>query len=135
MTEAQCDTVAIVDDDDAVRHSLQLLLEATGHKVEAFASAVDFLSAQLESLACLILDHHMPDMVGLELAARLREAGNPIPIVLITASPSRDILTRAAELGIDRVLEKPLNEDELVDFIDHSMQLRRDQDSSNRSLT
>ncbi len=125
MTEAQRDTVAIIDDDHAVRHSLRLFLEVLGHKVEAFASTVEFLSAELGRMACVILDHHMPQMTGLELAARLREEGNPIPILLITGAPSPAVLTQAAELGVDRVLEKPPSEDEMLEFIHHSMLLGR----------
>ncbi len=125
MTEAQCDTIAIVDDDDAVRHSLQFFLEVIGHKVETFASALEFLGAELGKLACVILDHHMPHMTGLELARRLREEGNLIPILLLTGTPSRAVLMQAAELGVDRVLEKPPSEDELLDFIRHSMPLGR----------
>jgi CheY-like chemotaxis protein len=76
MTEAPRDTVGVVDDDGAVRHSFRLLLEVIGHKVEAFASAADFLKAELGRFVCLIVDHHMPDMTGLELAARLRAEGS-----------------------------------------------------------
>ena len=58
----------------------------------------------------------MPEMTGLELVERLRADGSGIPILLITGSPSPAIATRAAELGI-RVLEKPLTEDDMLDFI------------------
>lgn len=118
MAEAPHDTVAIVDDDEAVRHSLQLWLEVIGHKVETFASAAEFLKAGVEKLLCLIVDHHMPGMTGLHLAERLRTEGNTVPIMLTTGSPSRAIYARAAELGIDEVLEKPLDETLLLAFID-----------------
>lgn len=117
MTEANQRQVAIIDDDDAVRNSLQFLLEVVGYPVVAFASAAEFLEADAGNLACLILDQHMPNMTGLELAVRLRADGVDMPIMLITGSPSPDMVARAAELGIDRVLEKPPNEQELLDFI------------------
>ena len=60
-------TVAIVDDDAAVRDSLRLLLEVIGHPVQTFASAAEFLKAEQHHPVCLILDHHMPEMTGLEL--------------------------------------------------------------------
>ena len=117
MTEAERRRVAIVDDDDAVRNSLRFLLEVAGHLVETFASAADFLTAELQHFGCLILDHHMPHMTGLELAERLRADGARIPILLITGSPSPAIVARAAELGIERVLEKPLGDQDILDFI------------------
>lgn len=90
-TDVPRDTVAIVDNDHAVRHSLQFLLEVIGHKVETFASATEFLKAELAKFVCLIVDHHMPGMTGLELAARLRAEGSTIPFMLVTGSASRAI--------------------------------------------
>ncbi len=118
MAAASRDTVAIVDDDEAVRHSLRFLLEVVGYKVETFASVAEFLKAELGKLLCLIVDHHMPDMTGLELAEWLRGEGNTVPIMLVTGLPSRAIYARAAELGVDEVLEKPLDETLLLAFID-----------------
>ncbi len=118
MAEVDHRTVAIVDDDDAVRDSLRFLLEVIGHPVATFASAAEFLKAEMQRLACLILDHHMPEMTGLELAERMRADGAGIPIILITGAPSPAIVHRAAELGINRVLEKPATEEDLLDFID-----------------
>ena len=117
MLEVGQPTVAIVDDDAAVRDSLRFLLEVIGHPTKRFASAAEFLKAAIQRLTCLILDHHMPGMTGLELAERLRNDGAGIPILLITGSPSPAIVARAAELGIVRVLEKPATEDDLLDFV------------------
>ena len=117
MTEAEPRVVAIVDDDHAVRESLQFLLEVAGHSVKAFASAAEFLKAEMHYLRCLILDHHMPHMTGLDLAERLREAGVNIPILLVIGSPSPAIVARAAGFGIEKVLEKPLADKDLFDFI------------------
>src|SRR5215831_12388429 len=118
MDKAPCDTVAIVDDDEAVRHSLQLWLQAVGHKVETFASVAEFLKAEVGKLLCLIVDHHTSGMSGLELAEQLRAEGNTIPIMLTTGLPSRAIYARAAEVGVDEVLEKPFDEALLLTFID-----------------
>ena len=118
MAEVEQRRVAVVDDDQAVRDSLQFLLEIIGHPVETFASGAEFLTADRQHLACLILDHHMPEMTGLELAERLRAAGSGIPILLITGSPSSTTVARAAELGIKSVLAKPPTEEDLLDFID-----------------
>ena len=115
MVEVKKPTIAVVD--AAVRDSLRFLLEVIGHPAETFASAVDFLKAETQSLACLILDQHTPEMTGLGLAERLRADGAGIPILLITGSPSPSIVARAAELGIVRVLEKPATEEELLAFV------------------
>ena len=117
MSKADRGKVAIVDDDAGVRDSLRLLLEILGHPAETFESAAEFLKADLQNFPCLISDYNMPFMTGLELAETLRAGGISIPILLITASPSLDVLARAAELGIDRVLEKPTRDEDLLDFI------------------
>lgn len=117
MTDARPRTVAIVDDDDAVRDSLKFLLEVVGHTVETFGSAEQFLRSERQHLACLILDHHMPQITGLQLVEMLRARGAVPPVLLVTGSPSPAITARARELGVDRVLEKPPNEDELLEFV------------------
>lgn len=117
VTECEAKNVAIVDDDHAVLDSLRFLLEVVGHPVQTFASAAEFLSAEIRHFAGLILDHHMPHMTGLELAERLRAEGVAIPILLVTGSPTPDIVARATRLGIERVLEKPPLEEDVLDFI------------------
>ena len=110
--------VAVVDDDDAVRDSLSFLLEIAGYSVVAYSSAAQFLrDAPLGGLACLVVDQHMPDLTGLQLIARLRGQGLDLPVALITGSPSADLLRLAHELGVARVLEKPLDDDQLLEFI------------------
>jgi two-component system, LuxR family, response regulator FixJ len=116
MTEAEHRSVAIVDDDPAVLESFRFLLDAMGHTAQTFASAADFLQADLRPLDCLILDHHMPQMTGLELAENLRRRGADIPILLITTSPSPAIVARAAVLGC-KALEKPPSEKDIFAFI------------------
>jgi two-component system, LuxR family, response regulator FixJ len=109
--------VALVDDDLAVLESLRLLLELAGYTVAAYSSAAAFLDDHTADPACLISDHRMPRMTGLDLASRLRGEGFGTPILLITGSPSRAIIARAALLGID-VLEKPAHESDIMRFID-----------------
>ena len=118
MTDHPSGAVAIVDDDPAVLDSLKFLLEIAGHMVATYASAAEFLGDHARRPTCLILDQHMPHMTGLELAARLRRDGANVPVLLITGSPSATIVSRAAQLGIERVLEKPLDEANLLSFVD-----------------
>ena len=121
MADPNQHVVAIVDDDHAVRSSLSFLLEVIGHPVQAFASAAEFLKADIRRIGCLILDHHMPEMTGLHLAERLRAEGCLIPIMLVTGSPSPAIAARAGQLRIYKVLEKPPAEADLIEFIGSSL--------------
>jgi FixJ family two-component response regulator len=116
MSEASQRTIAIVDDDRAVRDSLRMLLEVMGYPAAIFESASEFLRSDMREVECLILDHHMPNMTGLELAERLRTDGSDMRILLTTASPSQAIFARAAAFDIN-VLEKPCDDDDLVEFI------------------
>jgi two-component system response regulator FixJ len=109
--------VGIVDDDHAVLDSLKFLLEVVGHRVATYLSAEAFLNDQASAPACLIVDQHMPRLTGLDLAEKLRDDGSSIPILLITGSPSPAIVARAALLGIVRVLEKPPEEHDLLEFV------------------
>jgi len=118
MTNGTPRAVTIVDDDDAVRASLQFLLEiVAGHVTEIFASAAEFLKSDLHHFGCLILDHHMPLMTGLELVERLRDLGVAIPTLLITGSITPNIVARAAQFGVGHVLEKPPAEEVLLQFV------------------
>jgi two-component system, LuxR family, response regulator FixJ len=114
-------TVGVVDDDDAVRDSLQFLLETAGYSVATYNSAAQFLNeATPADLACLVVDHHMPDLTGLQLVTRLRGLGVALPIALITGSPSPDLDRLAREAGVVRVMEKPLDDNVLLDFIERA---------------
>jgi two-component system, LuxR family, response regulator FixJ len=113
--------VAVVDDDDAVRDSLRFLLEAAGYGVLTFGSAGEFLSsADASRLACVLVDQHMPQVTGLELVARLRETWPELPVALMTGSPSAELTRRALELGVTDMLEKPLQEQGLLQFVAHA---------------
>lgn len=112
-------SVAVVDDDDAVRDSLRFLLEAAGFSVATFGSAAQFLNeASFDNLSCLVVDQHMPGQTGLQLINSLRSQGANLPVALITGSPSADLLRQASELGVARVLEKPLNDEVLLHFLE-----------------
>jgi two-component system, LuxR family, response regulator FixJ len=113
--------VAVVDDDDAVRESLQFLLETAGFSVATYHSASHFLNdATLADLICLVVDQHMPEQTGLQLVSRLRGQGATLPIALITGSSSPDLVRLARQLGVSQVMEKPLDDDLLLDFIEHA---------------
>jgi len=121
MADNDHGVVALVDDDAAVRDSLKFLIELAGYGVGTYESAMAFLEDRAARPACLILDQHMPQMTGLELAARLRAEDRGLPILLVTGAPSPAIVARAAQLGIVKVLEKPPIEDDLMNFIEGSL--------------
>ena len=118
MTQFKPGTIAIVDDDASVREGLRRFVEATGLQVKSFASAAAFLSSTPESFARLILDQHMPETTGLELAQRLRANGLHMPIMLLSGDLSPEVIRRAQVLGIEKVLEKPPRLKDLEAFVD-----------------
>lgn len=109
--------VTVIDDDLAVRESLRLMLEVAGYRVAVYGSAGAFLADRNAEPTCLILDHHMSPMTGLDLAARMRAEGANVPVLLITGRPSVSLLARAAQLGIEKVLEKPLSDGDILKFV------------------
>lgn len=113
-------TVAVVDDDQAVRESLRFLLETVGFDVDTFASVCDFLAAaQPDQPVFVLVDQHMPRVTGLDLLLRVRNRGMSCVIALMTGSPSPELSRRARELGAEVVLEKPLAEETLLRFLGH----------------
>lgn len=122
MQDVHRQNVAVVDDDDAVRDSLRFLLEAAGYGVLTFSSADEFLSrADVGTLACMLVDQHMPQVTGLELVARVRETSPELPMALMTGSPSAELTRRAFELGVTEMLEKPLREQGLLQFVEQAV--------------
>ena len=107
--------VYVVDDDEAVRDSMRVLLESCGMEVRDYASAPDFL-AQHDGAAnaCLLLDIHMPGMSGLELLEVLREKNSQLPVIAITGRSDAALRDRARLSGAFAVLDKPVSEDVLL---------------------
>jgi FixJ family two-component response regulator len=108
--------VAVVDDDAAVLNSFRFVLELVGYPVATYPSAIAHLERRPGIPRCLILDQRMPRMIGLELTARLRADGIDAPVLLISSSLTPAMIARAAEVGIERILEKPPVEADLISF-------------------
>jgi FixJ family two-component response regulator len=107
-------TIAIVDDDDSIRHALGNLLRAAEFKVLAFASSEDFLdSPDGDQIACLIADINLPGMSGVALVEALATAGRTIPTVLITARDDATTLSLLRRAGRVPRLRKPFSDEEL----------------------
>lgn len=111
-------TVFVVDDDQAMRNSLKWLIESVGVLVESFASADDFL-ANFESgrPGCVVLDVRMPGMSGLELQEHLVSQNIRLPVVIITGHGDVPMAVRAMKAGAVDFIEKPFNDEVLLDAI------------------
>lgn len=110
--------VQLVDDDEAVRRSVSLLLRAHGFCVCDFGSATELLESDTCSgCHCLITDYSMPSMDGITLLARLRQSGWPGTAILITGRYQHDLEKRALEAGFSALVEKPLTDEKLVGLI------------------
>jgi len=110
--------VFVVDDDEPVRDSTCALLESHGLPVKSYRSASDFLgAAALRHGDCLILDNHMPDMTGVELVEVLRARSVRIPVIMFTGRADSTMRQRAIRAGVLIVLDKPVNEDLLIQAI------------------
>ena len=115
MTEP---TVFVVDDDDAVRDSLTILLESTGHRAEGYGSARALLDAiGPEAQGCIIADVRMPGMDGLELQKALTKRGIGLPVIIMTGHGDVPIAVRAMKAGAVDFVEKPFAEETMVGAI------------------
>jgi two-component system, LuxR family, response regulator FixJ len=115
---APAPTVFVVEDDDSVRRSLELLIASHGYAAEGFASAGAFLDrVDLTQPGCLILDVRMPGMDGLELQRRLLADGCELPIIFITAHGDVPMAVDAVKAGAIDFLQKPFRDDALLDKI------------------
>src|SRR5262245_23211633 len=107
--------VFVIDDDEAVRDSLGLLLESAGHQVRSFGSALDFLAAAPALLpGCVIVDVRMPDMGGLELQQRLVQQQARFPVIGITGHGDIAMAVRAMKAGAVDFVEKPFAEEAIL---------------------
>jgi FixJ family two-component response regulator len=114
--------MAIVDDDDALRTSLDNLLRSVGFRAHGFASAEAFLrSNHVHETACLILDVRMAGMNGLELQRQIVAADWQIPIIFITSHVDDEARARALVAGAVAFLHKPCREDDLLHAIDAAL--------------
>ncbi len=114
--------IAIVDDDDSLRNSLDNLLRSVGFRAQGFSSAEAFLHAnQAPDTACLILDVRLPGMNGLDLQRQMGAAHCRIPIIFVTAYADDDVRVRALEAGAVDFLSKPCREEDLLQAIEAAL--------------
>lgn len=131
-------TIFIVDDDEAMRDSLKWLIESVGMKVESFDSAGAFLKNYYPGRSgCLLLDVRMQGMSGLELQEYLNEHTIHIPVIIITGHGDVPMAVRAMKSGAVDFIEKPFNDELLLDAIRNALALDeryRDQQAERAAL-
>ena len=114
--------VYVVDDDDAVRSALKLLVKSIGLAVEGYASAPDFLRHfDTHRSSCLVLDVRMPGMSGLELQQELNQRGVIIPVIFITGHGDIPMAVEAMQHGAFDFLQKPFRDQDLIDRIQRAL--------------
>jgi FixJ family two-component response regulator len=116
-------TVFVVDDDEAVRDSLQWLLEGKDYRVRCYDSAENFLARyDAREVACLVVDIRMTGMSGLELQDKLLEINSPLPIVFITGHGDVPMAVNSMKKGAMDFIQKPFDEGSLVSLIERMLE-------------
>jgi two-component system, LuxR family, response regulator FixJ len=114
--------VYVIDDDEAMRDSLEFLLAAADFRVSLFESAQNFLDA-LSTLdfGCVVSDVRMPGIDGIELLKRLKAGGSLFPVVIMTGHGDVPLAVEAMKLGAMDFLEKPFEDDRLIGMIEAAL--------------
>jgi two-component system response regulator FixJ len=123
--------VFIVDDDEAVRSSLRLLIKSVGLDPTVLGSAREFLERYDPAQpGCLVLDVRMPEMSGLELQEQLNRRGSIIPVIFITGHGDVSMAVDAMQAGAFDFLQKPFRDQDLIDRLQRALE----KDRANRTV-
>ncbi|PHQ24264.1 DNA-binding response regulator [Marinobacter guineae] len=121
MTDIQ-QTVYVVEDDEAVRDSLELLLKSDGKPVKPYESATAFLKDYSDKMAgCIVLDIRMPGMDGMELQKKLNEKHSILPIIFVTGHGDVPMAVDAMKEGAVDFIQKPYREEALLEKIEAAL--------------
>jgi two-component system, LuxR family, response regulator FixJ len=116
--------VHVIDDDEAVRDSLRLLLESAGFAVRTYAAASSFLAVAGEKPdGCVVTDVRMPEMDGLELQRRLSGLGARMPVIVMTGHGDVPIAVEAMKAGAVDFLEKPFGDEQLLSAVQSALEV------------
>ena len=127
MGETPKATVFVIDDDDAVRRSVERLIRTVGLDVLTFPSAQEFLEhGPPDGPACIVLDVRMPGLSGLDLQKKLTEAGFSVPIIIMTGHGTVPMSVRAMKAGAVDFLQKPFDEQVLLDAVSQALERDRE---------
>lgn len=114
--------IYIVDDDPAIRRSLERLMDAVGFQVASYATPKAFLDVAGSLLGgCVLLDLRMPEMDGFEVHARLRSINPDLPVIVVTAQGDVQTAVRAMKAGAVDFIEKPYGDDALIAAIESAL--------------
>jgi FixJ family two-component response regulator len=126
MTPAAAATVFVIDDDAAVRVSIQGLLKSVGLRSESFGTAQEFLrSNRPDGPSCLVLDVRLPGVNGLDFQRDLADKGFRIPIIFITGHGDIPMTVKAMKSGAVEFLTKPFRDQDLLDAIHQALERDR----------
>jgi two-component system, LuxR family, response regulator FixJ len=114
--------IYVIDDDDAVRQSLEFLLKTAGLSVRSFDSARTFLEVLPEIRSgCIVTDVRMPEITGIDLLRRVKELGLDLPVIVITGHGDISLAVEAMKIGAVDFLEKPFDDDTLLEAVRASL--------------
>lgn len=114
--------VHIVDDDEAVRDSLEMLMKSVGLNIQSYESAIDFLdSIDADTSGCLVLDIRMPLMSGLELQDELISRHSLLPIIFISGHGDIPMAVKAVKKGAIDFISKPFQDQDLLDSVQRAL--------------
>ena len=120
--------IYVIDDDDAVRQSLEFLLKTAGYAVTGFESAKAFLKIMPELRSgCILTDVRMPEITGIDLLRHVKERGIDIPVIVITGHGDISLAVDAMKLGAVDFLEKPFDDDQLLAALKSALNQDADQ--------
>jgi FixJ family two-component response regulator len=139
MADQQADAqpvVFVVDDDASMRKALSNLIRSVGLRVETFASAPEFLAANLpDAPCCLILDVRLPGLSGLDFQTKLASAEIEVPIIFITAHGDIPMTVRAMKAGAIEFLTKPFRDQDLLDAIQVAFERDRTRHEGKKTIS
>ena len=119
MNESEQRVVHLVDDDPAIRRSVDFMLKTSGHRVETYETGIDLLKAspRLDE-GCILLDIRMPGMDGLEVQQALQEKGVSLPVIIMTGHGDVNLAVKAMKAGAVDFIEKPFEKETLLDSLE-----------------
>ncbi len=114
----RCEVVYIIDDDTSIQRALTRLMRSAGLTSVAYSSIEDFMQSGFEAeRACIVADVHMPGIDALNLPAHLRQLGNDLPVIFITADDTDETRERVRQAGGAGYFRKPVDDQALLDAI------------------
>lgn len=118
-------TILIVDDDEAVRFAISLLVQTCGWAAKEFGSAEEFLDGHdgKHESCCLVMDLNMPGMSGADLVEELLNTSRWLPVIVVTGFPDSPLAARVRRAGVRAVLKKPFNDQLLLGHIRQALAL------------